>query len=61
MGSSSTLSPRFGEFGGRYVPETLAGAHEELEEAYEAARKDPEFQAELERLHRHYIGRPTPL
>ncbi|HEY5477625.1 MAG TPA: tryptophan synthase subunit beta [Tepidiformaceae bacterium] len=52
---------RFGEFGGRYVPETLVGAHEELEEAYRAACADPAFQAELDFLLKHYVGRPTPL
>ncbi len=55
------LPSRFGEFGGRYVPEVLVGAHEELEAAYEAARRDPAFQAEVEYLNRHYVGRPTPL
>ena len=57
----SPLPPRFGEFGGRYVPEVLVAAHEELEEAYEAARRDPAFAAELEELGRRYTGRPTPL
>jgi tryptophan synthase beta subunit len=52
---------RFGEFGGRYVPETLVGAHEELEEAYRAAQADPAFQTELDFLLKHYVGRPTPL
>ena len=55
------LSPRFGEFGGRYVPEALFGAHEDLEAAYEEARRDPAFQAELDDLLKHYVGRPTPL
>jgi tryptophan synthase len=55
------LSPRFGEFGGQYIPEVLMAAHEELEAAYIAARKDPAFQAELDELHKHYVGRPTPL
>lgn len=55
------LSPRFGEFGGRYIPELLVAAHEELEAAYEVARRDPEFEAELAQLLRHYVGRPTPL
>ncbi len=41
MAADPALSPRFGDFGGRYVPETLVGAHEELERAYEAARADP--------------------
>lgn len=61
MAADPALSPRFGEFGGRYVPETLVGAHEELERAYDAARVDPEFQAELDHLLKHYVGRPTPL
>ncbi|MGH9448481.1 MAG: tryptophan synthase subunit beta, partial [Terriglobia bacterium] len=52
---------RFGEFGGRYVPETLMHPVEELEKAYEAARKDPAFQEEFKDLLRNYAGRPTPL
>ena len=52
---------RFGPYGGRYVPETLMAALEELEAAYEAAKQDPEFQRELDELLRHYAGRPTPL
>jgi tryptophan synthase beta chain len=52
---------RFGEFGGRYVPETLMHPIEELERAYEDARKDAGFQAELQRLLRYYVGRPSPL
>ncbi len=52
---------RFGPFGGRFVPETLIHALEELTEAYEAACKDPSFQAELEGLLRQYVGRPSPL
>jgi tryptophan synthase beta chain len=51
----------FGSFGGVFVPETLMPAVYELAEAYEAARKDPAFQSELERLLREYCGRPTPL
>src|SRR5205823_13773162 len=51
----------FGEFGGRYVPETLVEPVEELERAYFAVRDDPVFLAELSRLLRHYVGRPTPL
>src|SRR5207248_5125391 len=51
----------FGEFGGRYVPETLVQPVEELERAYFAARDDPQFVAELNRLFKHYVGRPTPL
>jgi len=51
----------FGEFGGRYVPETLVHAVEELERAYLAARDDEAFRAELDRLLAHYVGRPTPV
>ena len=51
----------FGEFGGRYVPETLVEPVEELERAYLAAREDPVFLEELERLLKHYVGRPTPV
>jgi len=50
----------FGEFGGRYVPETLVEPIEELERAYFAARDDPTFTSELEQLLDHYVGRPTP-
>ena len=52
---------RFGEFGGRFVPETLMHPVEELEQAYLTARNDPAFQAELVHLLKHYAGRPTPL
>ena len=52
---------RFGAFGGRYVPETLIGALDELTAAYEAARRDDAFWAELDALSRDYIGRATPL
>ncbi len=51
----------FGEFGGRFVPETLVEPVEELERAYLAARQDPAFRAELDRLLKDYVGRPTPL
>ncbi len=51
----------FGPFGGRFVPETLIHALEELEEAYERYRRDPEFNEELDRLARDFVGRPTPL
>ncbi len=57
----SDLASRFGEFGGRYIPEVLVAAHEELEAAYEASRRDPAFAEELADLGRHYVGRPTPL
>jgi tryptophan synthase beta chain len=52
---------RFGPYGGQYVPETLMPALAELEVAWVAARDDPAFRAELERLLRDYAGRPTPL
>jgi tryptophan synthase beta subunit len=61
LDAETALPPRFGEFGGRYIPETLVGAHEELEAAYAEARRDPAFQAELDDLNKHYVGRPTPL
>jgi tryptophan synthase beta chain len=51
----------FGEFGGRYVPETLVQPVEELERAYFIVRDDPAFGAELNRLLEHYVGRPTPV
>jgi tryptophan synthase beta chain len=51
----------FGAFGGRFVPETLVEPIEELERAYFAAREDAAFCAELDRLLKHYVGRPTPL
>ncbi len=51
----------FGPYGGRYVPETLMAPLEELEAAYLEARRDPQFQAELQALLRDYAGRPTPL
>ncbi len=51
----------FGPFGGRFVPETLMAALEELEEAYRKAQSDESFQTELRSLSRHYVGRPTPL
>ena len=51
----------FGPFGGRYVPETLIHALEDLEEAYERYRDDPEFVEELDALSRDFVGRPTPL
>jgi tryptophan synthase beta chain len=52
---------RFGPFGGRYVPETLTRALDELAAEYEAARRDPTFQAELDDLLKNYVGRPSPL
>ncbi|WP_347241589.1 tryptophan synthase subunit beta [Thermus sp.] len=52
---------RFGPYGGRYVPETLIPALEEVEAAYREAKKDPAFLAELEHYLRNFAGRPTPL
>jgi len=52
---------RFGPFGGRFVPETLMTALEELERAFTEAQADPSFHAELDALLRDYVGRPTPL
>jgi len=51
--------PFFGEYGGRYMPESLIAAIDELSEAYEAMREDPAAQAELARLHATYTGRPS--
>ncbi len=52
---------RFGQYGGRYVPETLMPALLELEDAYLKARKDRRFQAEFNHYLKRYVGRPTPL
>jgi len=51
----------FGIYGGRYVAETLMPLILDLEAAYEAAKKDPSFQAELDQFLEHYVGRPSPL
>jgi tryptophan synthase beta chain len=51
----------FGEFGGRFVPETLMAPIDELTRAYDEARHDPAFRATLRQLLTHYVGRPTPL
>src|SRR6185436_14208352 len=59
--SASPVERRFGPYGGRYVPETLIPALDELEAAWTAARDDPAFVAELDGLLRDYVGRPTPL
>ncbi len=52
---------RFGDYGGRFVAETLMPAVLEVERAYEAAKADPAFQAELDRYLKDYVGRPSPL
>ena len=54
-------SGRFGDYGGRYVPETLMPLVHELDAAYRAAKADPAFQAELSSFLTHYVGRPSPL
>ena len=55
------MNDRFGDFGGRYVPETLVPALDELDAAIAKAFKDPKFNAEIEELHRTYVGRPSAL
>lgn len=52
---------RFGQFGGRYVPETLVRALDELAAEYDKACRDAAFQSELASLLKHYVGRPSPL
>src|SRR5213083_3433098 len=56
-----SVTGRFGPYGGRYVPETLMHALEELAAVYDAARADPRFWSELDDLLRNYVGRPTPI
>ena len=56
-----TRKGRYGPYGGSYVPETLMAPVAELTQAYEAARRDPKFVAELDDLLRNFAGRPTPL
>jgi tryptophan synthase beta chain len=51
----------YGAYGGKFVPDTLMFALEELEQAYQAARSDPAFESELNAMLRDYVGRPTPL
>src|SRR5438874_650774 len=58
---SRNTSGRFGAYGGRYVPETLMSALEELEREYEKAKRDRKFQRRLDELLRTFAGRPTPL
>jgi tryptophan synthase beta chain len=59
--SSPVVERRFGPYGGRYVPETLIPALDELEREWVAARADDSFQDRLGRLMRDFVGRPTPL
>ena len=58
---ASHEGPYFGQFGGRYVPEALITALDELERVYMEAKADPEFHKELARLNQQYVGRPSPL
>jgi tryptophan synthase beta chain len=57
----AAIPQRFGPYGGRYVPETLIAALDELTAAWEEARDDPDFNARQDALRRDFIGRPTPL
>jgi len=61
LDATDRLEERFGPYGGRYVPETLIQALDELTEAYDVARRDPEFRAALDRLLTDFAGRPSPL
>ena len=61
MLGSYPIDGKFGKYGGKYIPETLAPAIEELESAYEKYRNDPDFQNELSYYLTEYAGRPTPL
>ncbi|MGZ5315502.1 MAG: tryptophan synthase subunit beta [Solirubrobacterales bacterium] len=61
MAGHPEVKDRFGEYGGRFVPETLIGALDELTAAWAEARDDALFQAELAGLLRDFVGRPTPL
>ena len=56
-----SVTMRFGPYGGRYVPETVIGALDELTAAFERYRDEPEFLGELGELLGHYVGRPTPI
>jgi tryptophan synthase beta chain len=58
---STRHDDRFGAYGGRYVPETLIPALDELDQAYEAAKADPSFKRELDDMLTNYVGRPSPL
>ena len=61
MTAGAVSETRFGAYGGRYVPETLIPALDELEVAYKAALADPAFMAMLNEALKHYVGRPSPL
>ncbi|MEN0083965.1 MAG: pyridoxal-phosphate dependent enzyme, partial [Leifsonia sp.] len=59
MSLRTEQGPYFGDFGGRFVPESLVAALDELSAAWEEAKADPAFHAELDELHRSYTGRPS--
>ena len=61
MNSKLPKQGRFGDFGGRYIPETLVPAIEELEENYLKFKDDKNFKKELNYYLKYYAGRPTPL
>ena len=61
MSTTTSRPGYFGPYGGRFVAETLMPALEELSQAYAAIQQDPTFQAELNELLEHYVGRETPL
>ncbi|MBT1017700.1 tryptophan synthase subunit beta [Canibacter sp. lx-72] len=61
MALSGARGPKFGEYGGRYMPESLIMAIAELTEAHDAALADPEFNRELREYLKHYVGRPSEL
>ncbi|HMQ51789.1 MAG TPA: tryptophan synthase subunit beta [Anaerolineae bacterium] len=61
LATNTEIKGKFGPYGGQFVPETLMPALAELEQAYEAAKADPDFQAELSHLLNTYVGRPSPL
>ena len=58
---AQSIAGRFGPYGGRYVPETLVAALDELDHAYQEAQADPDFHLKLDSLLRDFAGRPTPL
>lgn len=61
MSPTAVPESRFGAFGGRFIPETLVEAHEQLEVAYKEAMADPTFTEEIARLRKEFVGGPTPL
>ncbi len=60
-GAAVGVEERFGEYGGRFVPEVLVAALDELTLAWAQARDDADFRHRLDRLLRDFVGRPTPL